>query len=141
MIYEKSCGAVVYKLENGRRLYLVERTPSGKTVLPKGHVEAGETEAETARREIWEETHLVVSLDTSFREIAKYSPKPESEKTVVFFLAQPVSCDARPQPEEVDRLEWLPYEEAEAQITYPSVRKVLRKAEAVLAGRERLISP
>ena len=76
MIYEKSCGAVVYKLENGRRLYLVERTPSGKTVLPKGHVEAGETEAETARREIWEETHLVVSLDTSFREIAKYSPKP-----------------------------------------------------------------
>ena len=43
MIYEKSCGAVVYKLENGRRLYLVERTPSGKTVLPKGHVEAGET--------------------------------------------------------------------------------------------------
>ena len=33
MIYEKSCGAVVYKLENGRRLYLVERTPSGKTVL------------------------------------------------------------------------------------------------------------
>ena len=45
MIYEKSCGAVVYKLENGRRLYLVERTPSGKTVLPKGHVEAGETEA------------------------------------------------------------------------------------------------
>ena len=41
MIYEKSCGAVVYKLENGRRLYLVERTPSGKTVLPKGHVEAG----------------------------------------------------------------------------------------------------
>ena len=106
MIYEKSCGAVVYKLENGRRLYLVERTPSGKTVLPKGHVEAGETEAETARREIWEETHLVVSLDTSFREIAKYSPKPESEKTVVFFLAQPVNCDARPQPEEVDRLEW-----------------------------------
>ncbi len=103
MIYEKSCGAVVYRLENGRRLYLVERTPSGKTVLPKGHVEAGETEAETARREIWEETHLVVSLDTSFREIAKYSPKPESEKTVVFFLAQPVSCDARPQPEEVDR--------------------------------------
>ena len=123
MIYEKSCGAVVYKLENGRRLYLVERTPSGKTVLPKGHVEAGETEAETARREIWEETHLVVSLDTSFREIAKYSPKPESEKTVVFFLAQPVK--------------WLSYEEAEAQITYPSVRKVLRKAETVLAGRQR----
>ena len=46
MIYEKSCGAVVYRLENGRRLYLVERTPSGKTVLPKGHVEAGETEAD-----------------------------------------------------------------------------------------------
>ena len=56
---------------------------------------------------------------------------------MVFFLAQPVNCDARPQPEEVDRLEWLPYEEAEAQITYPSVRKVLRKAETVLAGRQR----
>ena len=32
---EKSCGAVIHKTENGVRLYLVEHTPSGKTVIPK----------------------------------------------------------------------------------------------------------
>ena len=39
MKYERSCGAVVYTLRDGQRLYLVEHTPSGKYVLPKGHVE------------------------------------------------------------------------------------------------------
>ena len=135
MIYEKSCGAVVYRLENGCRLYLVERTPSGKTVLPKGHVEAGETEQETALREIREETNLEVALDCSFREIAVYSPKPNVEKAVVFFLAQPLTWDLIPQPGEVVSLAWLPFEEAEPIMTYPAIREVLIKAEDCLRQR------
>lgn len=134
MKYEKSCGAVVYKERQGRRLYLIEHTPSGKSVLPKGHVEAGESEEETALREIREETNLEVELDTSFREIAVYSPKPGVEKTVVYFLAQPITEDIRCQPGEVVSAEWLPYEKAEPMISYPQVRRVLREAEKRLAG-------
>ena len=135
MKYERSCGAVVYTLRDGQRLYLVEHTPSGKYVLPKGHVEAGETEQETALREIKEETNLEVALDCSFREIAVYSPKPNVEKAVVFFLAQPLTWDLIPQPGEVVSLAWLPFEEAEPIMTYSAIRQVLIKAEDCLRQR------
>ena len=55
---ERSCGAVVYKREYDRTLFLLERMVQGHISLPKGHMEAGETEEETARREIREETAL-----------------------------------------------------------------------------------
>lgn len=129
---EKSCGAVVYKTENGVRLYLVGHTPSGKTVIPKGHVEGDETEEETALREIREETNLSVSLDTAFREVARYSPKPGVIKDVVFFTAQPLTEELIPQPGEMVSLEWLPFAQARDQMTYPSVREILIKAEAYL---------
>ena len=135
MKYERSCGVVVYTVRDGQRLYLVEHTPSGKYVLPKGHVEAGETEQETALREIREETNLEVALDCSFREIAVYSPKPNVEKAVVFFLTQPLTWDLIPQPGEVVSLAWLPFEEAEPIMTYPAIREVLIKAEACLKRR------
>lgn len=129
---EKSCGAVVYKIENGVRLYLVGHTPSGKTVIPKGHVEGAETEIETALREIREETNLEVRLDTAFREVARYSPKPGVMKDVVFFTAVPLTEELIPQPGEMESLEWLPYERAREQMTYPSVRAILEKAHRYL---------
>ena len=36
---EKSCGAVVYKIINDQRYYLVEKMNLGHTSIPKGHVE------------------------------------------------------------------------------------------------------
>ena len=72
---ERSCGAVVYKREHDRTLFLLERMVQGHVSLPKGHMEAGETEEETARREIREETGLETALDTSFRHVITYSPE------------------------------------------------------------------
>ena len=58
MKYEKSCGAVVYDLQNDTPIVLVEYMKKGHVSIPKGHVEEGETEVETAAREILEETGL-----------------------------------------------------------------------------------
>ena len=59
---EKSCGAVVYRMEERERQYLLEHMVQGHTSIPKGHVEGKETEEETAVREIREETNLKVKL-------------------------------------------------------------------------------
>lgn len=46
MRYIKSCGFVVYKELNGKRLYLIIRTSNGEYGFPKGHVEENETALE-----------------------------------------------------------------------------------------------
>ena len=76
MIREKSCGAVVYYEAAGERLYLLEEMRAGHYSMPKGHVEPGESEAETAEREIGEETGLAVTADTGFRACESYGLTP-----------------------------------------------------------------
>ena len=133
---EKSCGAVVFRREKDGLVFLVETMQLGHISLPKGHVEACETEEETARREIWEETGLRVRVDTRFRRTIRYSPRPGAQKDVVFFTAEAEEGNITPQPEEVRRAEFLPMEEALGILTYDSDREVLRAAAAYLnAGR------
>lgn len=83
MIKEKSCGAVVYTTKNGEIEYLLVQMMGGHYSFPKGHVESGESEEQTALREIKEETDLDVSLDTAFRQSVVYSPYVGCEKEVV----------------------------------------------------------
>lgn len=133
MIYEKSCGAVIFHPgAGGERLYLVELMRKGHRSLCKGYVENNETEHETAAREIREETGLSVVFVDGFRETIEYSPYPGCTKTVVFFLAGSESDGVKAQEEEVREIDWLPFEEASAALTFDSDRDVLRKAETFL---------
>ena len=132
---EKSCGAVVYKMADGAPLFLIEHLVAGHTSIPKGHVEAGETEEQTAIREIREETGLEVELDTRFRYMVSYSPSPGVRKDVVFFIAEAASDSLVNQEGEVAALEWLPYEKACAALTYDQHRETLAAAKEYLERR------
>jgi len=129
MIYEKSCGAVIYTEQDGKRLYLVEVMQKGHFSMCKGHMEKGESEHQTAGREILEETGLSVEFIDGFRECIEYSPYENCWKTVVFFLAHANSMDVTAQEEEVREIRWLSVEEALEVLTYDSDRDILRKAE------------
>ena len=135
MKYEKSCGAVVYRVENCRLYFLVEHMRLGHISIPKGHVEGNETEEETARREIKEETNLDVRMDTAFRHEISYSPASGILKQVVFFAAEAVSREMKNQECEVSGLEWLPYDEAVRAVTYDTDKEVLSHAAEYL-GRK-----
>ena len=58
MNWEKSCGAIVFTRRNGQILFVIVQEQAGTYSFPKGHMEGDETEAETARREVFEETGL-----------------------------------------------------------------------------------
>ncbi len=89
-IYEKSCGAIIYRIrEDGEIEYLIlYQHRSGTWSVPKGHIAAGETEEETALREIREETGLHVSLIDGFRKELSYTVSAKASKNVVIFLAE-----------------------------------------------------
>ena len=135
MKHEKSCGAAVYRIQDGQLFFLIEHMKLGHVSIPKGHVEGKETEEETAVREIREETSLKVRLDTGFRHEVSYSPREGIEKQVVFFAAEAVSRKMKNQECEVSALEWLPYEEAVKAVTYGTDKEVLQHAAAYLAAK------
>lgn len=126
---EYSCGAVVFSLqESSPRYLLVYDSHFG---FPKGHMEKGETEEETALREVYEETGLQVKLDTSFREVICYElpKKPGVYKQVTFFLT---SFDPRKQGpsarNEISRIVSVDYEDAIALLWHEELKRVLKKA-------------
>ncbi|KAG4083882.1 NUDIX hydrolase domain-like protein [Neocallimastix lanati (nom. inval.)] len=125
---QKSCGAVVYKMENGKPFFLIEHMVKGHISLPKGHVKKNETEVDTALREIKEETNLMVDLDTGFRHTIGYSPKKNVYKDVVFFIAEAKEGEMKNQESEVTSLEWLPFQQALEALTYEDDKDVLDKA-------------
>lgn len=133
-IRERSCGAVVWKKRGGRRHYLIIQNRSGHNGFPKGHMEYGETEVETAQREILEETGLEVKLDTSFKAEYRYLVDGYIHKSALYFLASYGEGNFRPQKGEVYGIWLLPYEEALEQLDYEQDRRVLRLAEKKLAS-------
>ena len=126
--YEKSCGAVVCRREGDNIFILTEYMKKGHTSIPKGHIEPGETEEETALREIFEETGLSATLDTGFRTQVNYSPREGVSKDVVFFVAEAAAGAVTEQECEVTRAVFLTPDEAMAAMTYESDREVIRRA-------------
>ena len=132
MIYEKSCGAIVYTDVNGERLYLVEQMLGGHWGVPKGHVEENETDEETALREIKEEVGLNVIIDSGFRTVETYSPKEGFIKDVVYFVAYSKSMDTVMQAEEVRDIKWVKIKEATDLIEFQDMQQIMIMADTYL---------
>ena len=128
MKYEKSCGAVIFRKAGDWNVLLIRHTKGRHISFPKGHVEPGETESQTAEREILEETGLRVRVDRRYRAENRYNIRPDTQKLVVIFAALTEQAEITPQPEEIAEAFWLPVEEAAARLTYERDRKIMRDA-------------
>lgn len=124
MKQEKSCGAIVINQNN--KILLVHHN-AGHWDFPKGHVEKGETEEQTAIREVKEETNIDIIINNKYRYTTSYSQKENVMKEVVYFLAQNIDEDKKPQLEEVSEVKWFTLEEAMNTITYENSKEILNK--------------
>ena len=128
MLYEKSCGSVLYRKERELRILLIKQARNGNWSFPKGHVENDETEHETAIREVFEEVGIKVSLIDGFREVISYNPKANVSKEVVYFVSEPDSPAVKIQKEEVCDYKWLRPKQAFRTLTFKNDKDVLKKA-------------
>ena len=106
-LLRKSCGVLPYRMADGRREYLLVYEQFSKCwSLPKGHMEPGEQEIDTARRELYEETGLTAMLDENRTACIEYPISPMGRKQVVFFLGR-VSGEPRPREGEIEGFKWV----------------------------------
>ncbi|MBR2812082.1 MAG: NUDIX domain-containing protein [Solobacterium sp.] len=126
---EKSCGAVIYRMNEDKRFeYLLVRSMEGEWGFAKGHVRPGESEKETAAREILEETGLETDFVGTFRETCSYMLPSGNNKDVVYFLAVPHGGSLRPHEGEIIEVGWFRRRDAAALLAHDSQKAILRKA-------------
>ena len=119
---------MIFRKDEVWNVLLIRHTMGRHISFPKGHVEPGETESQTAEREILEETGLRVRVDRRFRAENRYNIRPDTQKLVVIFAALTEQAEITPQPEEIAEAFWLPIEEAAARLTYERDRRIMRDA-------------
>ena len=136
MRYEKSCGAVVFTRINGQVKFALVQQLHGFYSCPKGHVETGETEQETALREIYEEIHIAPTLIDGFRTVDEHPipNKPGVIKQVVYFLAEYVDQEIVFQQEELLSAPLVSYAEAMDLFEYESSKRILNEAYRFIAS-------
>ena len=139
MANEKSCGAIVFTHENNVRKYLIlcgVGIYQGYFGFPKGHMEEGETEQETAIREVKEETGLDVVLREDFRTVDEHAlareGRPNDKKTNVYFLGDFHDQELVAQKSEVSEIRLLNYHEAMKVLQYEESKRELTEAEEYL---------
>jgi len=135
---ERSVGAIIFRRDVGRCLFLLLHYQGGHYDWPKGHIEPGEQELDTVRREVLEETGIEdLTIYGGFRETILYFYTRGGErirKTVAFYLAETSTSEVKLSWEHVG-YKWADYEESMNTLTYRNSREVLEKARRFLEQR------
>ncbi|MBI2644399.1 MAG: NUDIX domain-containing protein [Candidatus Wildermuthbacteria bacterium] len=141
MKYERSAGAIVFRMVRGKPSYLLLHYPSSARTerdywdFPKGHIEKQEEDQAAAKREITEETGLVdIQFLEGFVETIHYFfflQGRRISKTVIFFLAETKKKKVCISPEHVG-FQWLPFQGALSLLKYKNAKHLLLKANEFL---------
>jgi 8-oxo-dGTP pyrophosphatase MutT (NUDIX family) len=135
---EFSAGGVLVRTIQGQAMLAAIR-PQGKAegvwTLPKGNIDAGESPAETAVREVREETGVEGRLVEKLGDVRYVYTRPGGErifKVVSFFLLRAgrgrIGAIDDAMRVEVAEARWLPLEEAPRLLSYGGERQMAAKA-------------
>lgn len=151
---ERSAGAIIFRKEGSKIYYLLLHYESGHWDFPKGHVEKGEDERETVKREIKEETGIEnIKFLPDFEEKIKYFYRKSYDKVlksqkrfgtraplvlkeVGFYLVETFQKKVKISFEHLG-FKWLEYKEAIERVTYKNAKEILKKAHEFLLKYEK----
>lgn len=105
--------------------------------LPKGTPDPGETIEETALREVQEETGLRVRIIEPLSSISYVFVQSgvRIDKTVHYWLMEPIGGDLALHDHEFERVRWVTFEDAANLLTFDSERSLVSSAPRTLPAR------
>lgn len=118
-----AAGGVVWRIVDGKlKILLIHRTKYRDLTLPKGKVEPGEMLAETAVREIREETGIAVRLGPPVG-VSRYRLPSKKQKIVHYWAAEATDLAIRMSSfvpnKEIAAIEWVGVKKARNRLSYP----------------------
>jgi tRNA nucleotidyltransferase (CCA-adding enzyme) len=144
VIKEFSCGAIIYKMQKDSPLFLlVNSKRNGRWGFPKGHIEKNETEIETARREIFEETGIKdIEFVKDYKKEDIYTIEKSSsnakkqmiEKHSIYFLALVFEEPSDFDKNEICELKWVDVRHAYTLLSFVSQKDILKCAYNLVTG-------
>src|SRR5690606_33778538 len=131
-----AAGAVVWRVVDGKlRVLLIHRTKYRDVTLPKGKVDPGEMLAETAVREIFEETGIRVALGVPVG-VSRYRMANRKQKVVHYWAAEAteeaIRASAFVPNREIAAIEWMSLKKARKALSYPVDVEILDAFEGLV---------
>jgi 8-oxo-(d)GTP phosphatase len=121
----RAAGGVLRRVgPEGVEVLLVHRPRYDDWTFPKGKAHPGESDEDTARREVEEETGMRTRLGVELPS-SQYRDSHGRPKVVRYWTMRPESGSFEPH-REVDEIKWLPAADAELQLSYERDVEVLR---------------
>jgi 8-oxo-dGTP pyrophosphatase MutT (NUDIX family) len=129
---EVSAGGVVVRGDDVMVVVPTRRAADGKRVLalPKGHIDADETAAQAAAREVREEGGVDAELVGELGDVRYWYQRDGRRiaKVVHFFLFRYVAGDPADHDHEIEEARWMPLQEARTALTYKGEREMVQRA-------------
>lgn len=132
-----AAGGLVWREVDGKlHVMLIHRTKYRDVTLPKGKVDAGEMLAETAVREIYEETGIRVALGVPIG-VSRYALPNGKQKIVHYWSAEATDAAIRASHfipnREIAAIEWVSLKKARSRLSYPVDIEILDEFENLVA--------
>ena len=134
-----SAGGVAFRDDgNGLEVAVVAVRPSRRWQLPKGLIDAGETEEQAALREVREEAGidcaLLEKIETNeyWYQATVKGERVRFHKFVHFFLLKYLAGDVADHDREIDEARFVPIDEAVAMLAFKSEKELVKKAKNLI---------
>ena len=132
-LVRRSCGVIPYRMGAKEPEFLLVLQRNNCWSIPKGHMEAFESEQETALRELSEETGLTATLREDFRDMVEYPMENGCLKQVVLFLGES-SGEVTLEPGELLEYRWASAEEAK-KLLHSEYIRILSRVGGILCEK------
>lgn len=133
-INDKSIGIIVFYADKDKIRFLLIKHSAGHWAFPKGHPDKGETQIETALRELQEETGIkkveFISEQILLEDTYKFTGNngEKIHKTVYYYIAESYQTEVRVDNDEIIDYKWCTLEESFTYLVYTETINLINKA-------------